>query len=160
MKILDIQDIKNFLRQAKKLAIVTMGNPIRGDDAVALFVGRELSNIFDVIIAESAPENYLFKILQEGYTDVIFIDSVRAPFAPGTILRLNKNDLVSYMPSTHDVPLHMILELLESKGINVMIIGIVPKYLDFSEKLSDEVIRSAKRLVEMFKRSLKKINEE
>lgn len=153
MKALDLELLENFICNSKKLVILAVGNPIRGDDSVGLRVGEKLERLgFTVLFAELSPENYFFKILENEYTHVIIIDAVKAPYTPGTILMLDKEDMLTYPATTHDIPITLFLELLEKERISYLIIGIVPKILDFTEEISEEIKSAVTSLVDNFKK--------
>lgn len=147
------EKLESFLTKAKKVAIMAIGNPLRGDDGVGIVVGNMIKDRVpaDVYICELMPENYLTRITSGGYTHVIIIDSVRASAKPGEILLIDYNELdnTTVSISTHGLPISFTIEFLRRHDIEVLIIGIQPRDTSIREGLSRIVKKSARDLSQM-----------
>jgi len=142
--------LRGFLRDAKKIAILAIGNILRGDDAAGVVVGERIKGLVDadVYVCETAPESYVVRILDRGYTHVIIVDSALADLPPGTIFIVDKNSMIEGLLTTHSIPLGIIIGLMEQCGARTLIIGIRPKMIGLLEGLSEEVRRAVDMLSE------------
>ena len=141
--------LREFLRDAKKVAILALGNILRGDDAVGILVGRKIMNRInaDVYIAETAPESYIVKIIDKQYSHVIIIDAAFSKKRrPGEIFIVNPDQLNEGLITSHSIPITLITEILNSHEIKSLIIGIKPKSTELTEEISKEAKTAADKL--------------
>lgn len=155
------QCIRDFIKDSRKIAILTIGNPLRGDDAAGVVVGKKLKgNVgVDVFIGETAPESYVIKIVDSGYSHVIIIDTAVMSHPPGSIFVVDKNRIVEGIMTTHSIPISLIVDFLEANNIKTLIIGIQPKNTDFVRGLSEEVENAVNKLVDILSKLLTKRND-
>ncbi len=151
--------IKHFLVGAKKLAILALGNKLRADDGAAILLAEELMNKIDadIFIAETAPESYALRLIDGRYTHVIIIDAaISDKYPPGAIFIVDKNSLSETTITTHSIPISLIIEILESNGISVLIVGIRPKTTMLSGEISKPVRDAINKLRDIFMKLLRK----
>src|SRR5208283_1365781 len=110
-------DLQEQLASAIQGHVVFMGigNLCRGDDAAGSLLAQQISDATGVrvIDAQEVPENYLRQVVGEGPDTVVLIDSVDLNSAPGSVAFLDKEQLAGYLPSTHRVPLTLLMDYLE-----------------------------------------------
>ncbi|MEX0567773.1 MAG: hydrogenase 3 maturation endopeptidase HyCI [Candidatus Njordarchaeota archaeon] len=149
--------ILDFIKNAKKIAVLTIGNPLRGDDAAGVIIGEKLKNKInaDIFIGETAPESYVIKIADSGYTHVIIIDTAIIDRPPGSIFIVEKDKLAEGIMTTHSIPISFMIDFLEGNNIKTLIIGIRPKHSDFTQEISEEVKNAIDRLTEILIRTIK-----
>ncbi len=143
-----ITDIMEVVK--KKTCIVGMGNYLRKDDAVGLYVVDELQGTVrseNVLLlnVEDVIENYVFKIADLDCDHVLIIDAVRATTTPGSIVfgRLTKCDALLDDYSTHNLSLALCGKILEECGKKTYLLGVEARDTDYGRGLSEDVQRSA-----------------
>jgi len=132
-----------------EVVVMGIGNPLRGDDAAGSLVARQIlcppgSRVID---AEDVPESYLPQIIDQRPDTVVLIDAVDLGAAPGSVAFLESNQLAEYWPSTHRMPIGLLMKILEREAhARVIGIGIQPAHTEFSKPLSDPVRVSVERV--------------
>ena len=132
---------------------------MRGDDAIGPIMASELDLIFEeqtdflVINAETVPENYTGIIREKNPSHIIFIDAVEMDVNPGEIKLIPSNNIANYSVSTHAMPISFMIKYIESfTDAKIILIGIQPKNIDFSQEISDEVKNGINKLSIIIKR--------
>jgi len=129
-----------------KVAVVGVGNPLRGDDAAGSLVAQRL--IADgvgarVIDAQEVPESYLGEVTRAGPDAVILVDAVDMGAAPGSVALLEKEDVGLYFPTTHRMPLALMMEFVRREtGADVFVLAVQPRQVGFRAPVSEEVTAS------------------
>jgi hydrogenase 3 maturation protease len=127
------------------VVIMGIGNPCRGDDAAGSLVARQIRGApgVRVIDAQDVPEDYLCLVVNQQPDTVVLIDSVDLDGAPGSIALLDKDQLAGYWPSTHRVPMCLLMDYLEREtNARIFLIAIQPRQTVFLEPMSEEVYAS------------------
>src|SRR5208337_63602 len=102
------------------------------------------------------PENYLCLVADQQPDTIVLIDCVDLQSAPGSVALLEKDETVAYSPSTHRVPMGLIVDYLErTTHARILLIGIQPQQTDFLQPISADVLSS----VEVVARVLNEIFE-
>lgn len=160
MKMFDRDVLFTFIKNAKKLAIVAIGNELSGDDAIGVIIGEELLRdsglMADIFIAYQSPEAYLMKLIEGKYTHVLFIDGIEADASPGEIFFVEPKEIISEQLSTHRFPLKLLLEILLKEGLRVLFIGIQVKKRGVGVDITDEVKSAGEYLIRELRNMLKK----
>ncbi|MBN2159146.1 MAG: hydrogenase maturation protease [Spirochaetes bacterium] len=140
--------IEGLLRE--KTCIVGMGNYLRRDDAVGLYLVDGISDRIapgsvTVMNVEDVLENYLFRIVDGEYDNVIIVDAVRSGNEAGSVLfgRLRDFDEVINNFSTHKLALLLTGKVLAEYDTKAWLVGIEVRDTDFGSGLTDEVRKSA-----------------
>lgn len=149
--------IRELINNPSKKIFVCIGNELRGDDEVGVYIGRRLKRTSlkdNVILAYNTPENHIQEIIEKDVETVIFFDAVDVKASPGTIiLQEIFPDRPSYISiSTHSIPIETIVSIIQSlssKKMKFYIVGVQAKNLDFGSKMSREVLYAAKTLTEI-----------
>ncbi len=146
-------DLKEQLATGIQGHVVVMGigNPCRGDDAAGSMLAQRLSDLWHghpghdvpgvrVIDAQDVPENYFRQVVGERPDTVVLIDSVDLKSAPGSVALLDKDQVEGYWPSTHRVPLSLLMDYLEwETHARIFLIAIQPRQTAFMQPMSGEV---------------------
>lgn len=149
--------LKQKLIGAERIVILGIGNTQKGDDAVGPFCIASLACLLEkgwskntiLINGGEVPENYTGEIRKFQPTHIIIIDACSAKKKPGTIFLVDKNKINNENVSTHRMPLSMLVKFLEETiGCKVIIIGIEPKSLSWTEPLSKPVLNAVTILTE------------
>lgn len=144
-----ITDIKSRIKG--RVAIVGIGNIIRGDDGLGpkmiemLKTSSLKAALFD---CGTAPENYIFPILSSSADTIIFIDAADFSKTPGEIKVFDLDSISNVSFSTHSPSPHLFVDLLKTgkDGLTTFIISIQPKTTVLGESLSAPVTASMKTL--------------
>jgi len=150
----DLVSISNL----KKIHIFGVGNPIKCDDSVGLFivsklrqeVGSKPLNGLRIHPPKKFIESSLSKI---KYSNIIIFDSVECNLEAGSIVFINLKDSNYGFFSTHNIPLKIVSLIYSSNDIFVL--GVQPEVLDIGEYLSPKVKASAERIVKLISSYIK-----
>lgn len=143
------RDLRNWLTGMKRLAIVGIGNRLRGDDAVGVKVinklkGKTGGNVL-LIDAGTTPEIYTDVISNFKPTHILFIDAARFNKEPGFKKIVDVEKIKGLSLSTHSISLDTLanyLNLRLNSQAKIALLGIQPKCLEFKEGLSNEARRA------------------
>lgn len=134
-----------LLSSKHKIVFIGVGHPLRGDDYVGSYVIKELikrierkSLNVDFFDAEDNVESVITKATQTGPKHVIFVDSCEMNSQPGTIQLISVSETDYPFFTTHGIPLKLLSERLLPES-EAWVLGIQPKQVEFSEKMSPEV---------------------
>jgi len=136
------------------VVVMGIGNPCRGDDAAGSLVAQQISDApgVRVIDAQDVPENYLCQVVNQRPDTVVLIDAVDLDSAPGSVALLDKDQVAGYWPSTHRVPLSLLMEYLEREThARIFLIAIQPHRTAFLEPMSGEVSSSVAGIAAVLK---------
>jgi len=136
------------------VVVMGIGNPCRGDDAAGSLVARKISDVpgMDVIDAQDVPENYLCQVAEKRPDTVVLIDSVDLKSAPGSVALLDKDQTAAYWPSTHRVPISLLMNYLEREThTRVLLIAIQPRQTAFLQPMSAAVSSSVEAIAGVLK---------
>lgn len=153
----------------KPIMIVGVGNSIQMDDGVGIHVLNELKNYDlpdEVELFDGGTLGIDLMPYIEGREKLIFIDSVKAGQEPGTILRFQPDDLTyddAPKTSVHQIGLIESLQMISLIGKapdRVVIFGVQPKTIGWSEELTDEVKASIPKLIPHILKEIERSLEE
>ncbi len=139
-----------------KKALLCVGNELRGDDGVAIAVGRVVEkNMADwrVFFGYDTPEDE-FAALREYAPDVIVVVDAMSGFKEDKIEFLDLSDERTYIYSTHNLSTPILISYLRDICTKTIFLGIcvlLENVLHFSEGLSDSAKISVTRAVDKLK---------
>lgn len=139
------------------VVMVGIGNPLRGDDAAGSLVVRQVAGSPGVcrIDAQDVPEDYLPLVISQHPDTIVLIDSVDLNSAPGSIALFDRDQIAGYWPSTHRVPISLLMSVLEDEThARVFAIGIQPAHTGFLGPVSEAVAASVTHVAGMLNRAL------
>ncbi|MCW4036158.1 MAG: hydrogenase maturation peptidase HycI [Candidatus Bathyarchaeota archaeon] len=150
-----IEQLKAFLGKSSKnrVAILGIGSPIRGDDAVGLHVIKKLRehDMDNVLILETqtVPESFTSVLRKFAPTHVLMIDAAHMDAEPG-VTRIIPTQMISDVCiSTHKLPLTVLSNYLEgTMGAKVTLIGIQPNSIAFGTSMTEELKATAREITE------------
>jgi hydrogenase 3 maturation protease len=150
----------------RPVAVLGVGNRLRGDDAVGCVVCDELqktspsplvpgpSSVPGLFILDcgSTPENYIQPVADRKPTRILVIDCCNYGAQPGEFRRFSRDevDRLSYgLLSTHTLPLTLTIQMLSLETeATIELLGIQPERIEFGECLSEPVRHALPALVE------------
>ncbi len=137
------------------MVFLGIGNPLKGDDAVGIYFVKRLKNdiekeksyllnTVDFFVAGNDPFSFIFKIKNKRYDKVVLVDACIFEGNPGEVKIFSSDDIRSFnfVMTTHNYDLRLFLNMIEREGVDVIFIGIKPKFLEERETLSQEVENS------------------
>jgi hydrogenase 3 maturation protease len=158
-----IERLAQAWQGADKIAFLGVGNPLRADDSVGLFLVDEIQKQLEAAstkqlrfyLGESAPENFSGAI-REFAPDVLFIfDAAEFDAEPGQFRLIECEDIGGASFCTHMLPLHILANyLITTAGCTVVVVGVQPQYLEFAYPLSQVVEKAAALFVREFVRTV------
>ena len=161
----DLHTLRERLKNCRKLAVLGVGNTLRGDDGLGvsivksivsyyidkypqqnLNIDREINKIFDKVIlinCGTVPENFTGILKEEKPDKIVIIDSAVMGEKPGTVKLIDVRDIYSVGFSTHTLPLNVIVKyLMRYIDSEILIVGMEPEKLDFGvEELSEKIYK-------------------
>ncbi|WP_263834116.1 hydrogenase 3 maturation endopeptidase HyCI [Sulfurospirillum oryzae] len=139
-----------------KKALLCVGNELRGDDGVAIAVGRAVEQHLPewrVFFGYDTPENE-FAALREFEPDVIVVVDAMSGFKEDKIEFIDLSDERTYIYSTHNLPTPILISYLRDICTKTIFLGIcvlLENVLHFSEGLSDNAKTSAIKALDKIK---------
>jgi len=163
-----IRTIDKFLKNAKRLVVLGIGNEDNGDDAVGLHVLTQLQkgnlpNWVTNFYCERVPEHFLGKISNIEPNRIIILDAANMNEIPGAIAIFPKEAVSSgYHLSTHTLSLTMLEEFLKPivPDLITIYVGIQPKQMYFDTPLSKECKDAAEEFAELLIERIKLADKE
>jgi hydrogenase 3 maturation protease len=132
----------------KNTLFAGMGNRIKSDDGVGIFIAEQLKSMLEadrVIVAENGIENYTGKINRLRPDSVILIDAVDFGEKPGFYKLVPVGEITNTTTNTHNLSLKTLSLFLDVPDIWVL--GIQPANVAFGTDLSEEVLNAAQKLI-------------
>lgn len=147
-----------------RVAIMGIGNPARGDDAVGSIVARKLRRAFAwvppdqvaddvatttvaIVDAEEIPESHLDVLAAARPTVVVLVDAADLGAAPGSLTLVDAAHLGDCTTFTHRTPLAPLARFIERRtGATVLLAAIQPASPGWGSALTGEVEDTANRL--------------
>jgi hydrogenase 3 maturation protease len=149
-----------------RIAIVGIGQELRGDDAAGVAVARALSrqralgcpstvsDRFLIIDAGAAPENQTGPLRRFAPDLVLLIDAAQMDEAPGAVRWLDWQDTSGLSASTHTLPPYVLASYLSSEiGCRVALIGIQPADTSIGAPLSPDVQTAVDEIITRMRQS-------
>ena len=104
------------------------------------------------INAETVPENFTGKLRKENPSHIIIVDACLMGGEPGDVKIVDKYDFANIGISTHSMSLSYFVKYLErDNDFKIIFVGIEPESMDFSEKLTENVEKSAYEFIDILK---------
>ncbi len=138
--------------RGKKTVLVAVGNPLRRDDGVGMYIGERVAQRalppFSVVLAGFTPERVFEDILREQPAKVVFIDAASFGGEPGEVRVLSEDEIIATTLSTHTFPLPILARMITKEaGCPVFFVGIQPQDVSFGEGLTGRVQEAAQALI-------------
>ncbi|MCF8307914.1 MAG: hydrogenase maturation protease [Bacteroidales bacterium] len=129
------------------LLFVGMGNRIKRDDGVGIYISEQLKEqgIEDIVIAENSIENYIGKINDRQAKTIVMIDAMDMTEEPGFYKLVTVSDVQNTTTNTHNLSLSTISSFFDAK--NQWVLGIQPEEVTFGMGLTPQVQSAADRIV-------------
>ncbi len=138
-----------------KVLILGIGNPMKQDDGLGPQLIEKLKSQkpkAELLNAGTAPENYTGKIKQINPDTLVIIDAIEFGEKPGSIKVFEIEQIKTRSLSTHNISLKTFVDFLKADlpKLNVVVVGIQPKAINFKEGLSPEIEKAVAELCTSF----------
>ncbi|MEW6216785.1 MAG: hydrogenase 3 maturation endopeptidase HyCI [Candidatus Bipolaricaulota bacterium] len=129
-------------------AILGIGNPLRRDDGVGLWVAEKMRGTgWEVIAAGQSVENALGIVLRRSPDLLVVVDAAEMGLPPGSVRCLPLDQSERMLGSTHALPLPFLLSTVRDRVGEIVLVGIQPADRSLGEGLTSEVCMGADNLV-------------
>jgi len=143
-----VQDnLDTLLKQAdRNILFVGIGNVLKTDDGVGVYISQRISKTdrISALTVETGIENYIGKINSINPDILVLIDCVDLKSSPGTYKLLTLNQIQDLTFNTHNISLKRLTDFFK---MEVYILGIQPKKIDFGENISYLVKNIANKII-------------
>ena len=145
-------ELLRLLEGARKIALLGIGQPLKGDDAAGEVVARSVSRRLGknrvegiaVIAASDTPESRTSQIRRFAPSHVLIVDAGTGSYAPGTVFIADPRKIDDGEMSTHRLPLSLLVKFLEETvPCTVILMAIEPSTFSSGRNLSPAVRKSA-----------------
>jgi hydrogenase 3 maturation protease len=149
--------LRSWLSGAGRVAILGIGGPLQGDDAVGARVAQGLldrtaDNVLPMV-CWTVPESCTGPIRAFQPTHVLLVDAAELGQPAGTCRLVEADALAGLSLSTHSAPLRLVVQYLsKSTGARVALLGVQPKRTELGERMTAELEQLAGELAEMLLR--------
>jgi hydrogenase maturation protease len=131
-----------------------LGNVEDGDDGFGVRLAESLASagLPDVLVAGTAPEEWVGRCVDSACDHLVFLDAVDAGAAPGSVVFLNTQEMAARFPriSTHNISLGLLAKYVESNGRSrAWLLGAQPASLKPSPALSPAIQSTLAILTEL-----------
>ena len=167
------QALRSPAERATKIAIVGVGNELRGDDGAGPAVVqalRAMSHIHQssseaqsasqqilILDAGPAPENYTGPLRRFRPAFVLIIDAAEMGEAPGTVRWLSWKETSGIGVATHALPLHVFATYLcAGLDCDVALLGIQPANTEIGAAHSASVQKAVRKVIRVLASELDK----
>ncbi len=147
-----------------KIGILGIGNPLLGDDGFGVEVVRKLKEKIgespDVEIIDGGSLGIYLLPYLEDKTYLIVVDVVNFGGKPGEIVRFELSKIPAFIGlkvSEHQITFHEVIalmNLLEIKPVESILIGVQPKRNEWGAEMSDEVRDAIDEVVEKIREQI------
>jgi len=152
--------LREFFGEAeKRVALVGVGNPLRGDDGVGvkiieLLEEAALENVM-LLNTETVPEAFTGKVAEHKPTHVLLLDAANFRGEFGDVKLIESSKIGGQAISTHSLPLTIFISYIEKMlGAKVLLLGVQPRNIEFFTEMSPEVERTAEEIAALLRKIL------
>ncbi|HOV08415.1 MAG TPA: hydrogenase maturation protease [Spirochaetota bacterium] len=149
-----LSDIREVVRD--NCCLVGMGNYLKSDDAVGLYIIESVKKIADnksaIFNVEDIIEAYVFKIAESDFKNILIIDAVKTDAEVGSVVFGKLEDEFDELGgtlSTHKLALKMSGSIFREHNKETYLLGVVVDNVDFGAELSTPVRESADMLINL-----------
>ena len=135
--------LRRRIQNAKRLAIVGIGDELIPPDRLGMLTARELEQQHlpgvRFFLAGTVPESVTGPIRRYNPEHVLFLDAAEMGVRPGTIAVIDPEKIQASLLSTHVLPLSVVMDYLEREtGAGITLMGIQPDLSGFDKDLSSD----------------------
>lgn len=150
-----------------KEVILGIGNILKGDDGVGIYIAERLNEYLQhikhgskqdrfvgagetiVIDCGTAPENYTSIIRRHNPDGLILVDAADMGLSPGSYRIISPEEIKVMHVSTHNMPLSFLISYVSEFCRNIVLIGIQPDKMKLGTILSRAVRRGGEQVANL-----------
>jgi len=141
---LDVKERLRALIEGRKIALMGVGNELRGDDAFGVILGERIEDRIapTVFVTHDLPEDYAVKAADLRPDVVIVLDAMDFHGEAGELHLVNAKDVPPTPGVTHRPSLEMMARFIElDAGAETWVLGVQPdmECLGIGDEMSDPV---------------------
>ena len=147
------KELQEFIKGAKKIALLGIGNDLRTDDGLGLYIIDGLKEKLSdphILIENvgSVPEAFARPLAEFGAERVIMVDAADMRKPVGHTELVTKDRIGGIAITTHSMPLSFLMAYLEQEtGGETILLGVQPRNIDFGEGLTPDVEKAAQKVI-------------
>ncbi|WP_157754575.1 hydrogenase maturation protease [Salinivirga cyanobacteriivorans] len=151
-------NLTKLLNTRSKMLFVGIGNVLKRDDGVGVFISQNLEKnaSVDALTVEVSIENYIGKINSLAPEKLILIDCVDFGKDAGYYKLTDLNTMRDFTTNTHNISLGRLKDLFVVDDIKVL--GIQPGDVSFGEGLTQDVEKTAFEVLRIITQQLQHKN--
>jgi len=151
--------ITAWLKNYRRLAVLGIGNPLRGDDAIGMEIlkalKRKIPENVRLFECEMVPENLLNEIEIFNPSHVLMIDAAYFETEAGEARLIPPEKIPGTTLSTHAMPLSLLAEILrENLKAKVVLLGVQPEKTEFGENLTPRLQEASREIAGIIRKAL------
>lgn len=128
--------------------LMGVGNRLRRDDGVGAYIAEKFRcDGWISINCGQSPENYITKVEEIDPLLIVIVDAAKMGLKPGEYRIIPPEKIDNFALSTHNIPLSIIIRYLGEHRCKL--IGIEPKSIEFGNRLSRVVKKSAEEIIKI-----------
>ncbi len=144
-----------------KEVILGIGNILKGDDGIGIYIAEKLNKYFneakfaeakrEVIVLDcgTIPENYTSVIRKHNPDTLILVDAADMGLNPGSFRIIPPERIEVMYFSTHAIPLSIFMSYVSEFCGEIVLIGIQPDRMDIGTTLSSVVQKNGDQVVKL-----------
>lgn len=141
------------------MALVGVGNPLRGDDGVGVKIIELLQEAplegVMLLNTETVPEAFTGKVAEHRPTHLLLLDAANFRGEPGDVKLIESSRIGGQAISTHSLPLTIFISYIEkTMDSKVLLLGVQPRNIEFFTEMSPEVEKTAEKVAAMLRKIL------
>lgn len=147
-------DIRELLNHDPGVLFITIGNSMRSDDGVGVYIGDRVIGRpgYQVLNAYDKPENIIDEAVSFKPKRTVIIDAADFRGEPGEARVIDEELIPKTALTTHAFPVPVLARMLaKDTGCEVIFIGIQAKSVELGEGLSAEVKKTADAIIDILR---------
>ncbi|MBU2565715.1 MAG: hydrogenase maturation peptidase HycI [Candidatus Thermoplasmatota archaeon] len=132
--------------------LMGIGNVLKGDDGIGCYIAKNLEEKNWLSLdCGTAPENFTSVIRKNKPEILVIVDAADMGIDAGVFRIVSEEKIENIGISTHNMPLSFLINYLKDSANRIIFIGIQPKTIRDSDKISEKLKKSAEQLKEILR---------
>ena len=125
-----------------------VGNSLRGDDGIGCYIAKNFREKNWVSLnCGTVPENFTSIIRRNKPEKLVIVDASDMGLKQGEFGIVSEEKIENIGFTTHTLPLSFLIDYLKNVAGKIIFIGVQPKTIKDSEEISDELKKSADKIM-------------
>lgn len=132
--------------------LMGVGNSLRGDDGIGCYIAKNFREKNWVSLnCGTVPENFTSIIRRNKPEKLVIVDASDMGLKQGEFRIVSEEKIENVSISTHQMPLSFLINYLSNSVGKIIFIGVQPKTIKDSEEISDELKKSANKIMSVLR---------